>query len=154
MQPSPALGAPPEPATVEEAVLMATVRVGRRLRTRLPGDEFDFSSLALLKTTAHQGPIRLSSLAAALNLDASTVSRHVRALEDRGLLERTGDPEDGRASRVAVTAQGRRALEEGAERRRMLIGEVLADWDDSDRETLRTLLNRLSTAFSSQENPQ
>jgi DNA-binding MarR family transcriptional regulator len=151
MQPSPALGAPPEPATLEEAVLMATVRVGRRLRTRLPGDEFDFSSLALLKTAAHQGPIRLSSLASALNLDASTVSRHVRTLEDRGLLERDADPEDGRASRVAVTARGLRALEEGAERRRALIGEVLAGWDDADRETLRALLHRLSEAFTPQE---
>jgi DNA-binding MarR family transcriptional regulator len=151
MQPSPAVAAPPESATVEEALLMATVRVGRRLRTRLPGDEFEFSSLGLLKTVAYRGPIRLSSLAAALTLDASTVSRHVRALEDRGMLERTVDPEDGRASRIAVTAQGLRALEDGAERRRVLIGEVLADWDDPDREALRILLNRLSAAFASQE---
>jgi DNA-binding MarR family transcriptional regulator len=152
MQPSPDLGAPPEPATVEEAVLMATVRVGRQLRTRLPGDEFDFSSLALLKTAAHQGPLRLTALASALHLDASTVSRHVRSLEDRGLLERATDPEDGRASQVAVTESGRRALEEGAERRRALIGEVLAGWDDAERETLRVLLNRLSDAFNTQEN--
>lgn len=146
-------GAPatPEPSTVEEAVLTATVRVGKRLRTRLPGDELDFSSLALLKAAAQQGPMRLSALATALHLDASTVSRHVRALEDRGLLERTCDPDDGRASRVVVTPAGRRALEEGAERRRRLIGEVLADWDASDRETLRALLHRLSVAFTPQE---
>jgi DNA-binding MarR family transcriptional regulator len=67
------------------------------------------------------------------------------------MLERTVDPEDGRASRIAVTAQGLRALEDGAERRRVLIGEVLADWDDPDREALRILLNRLSAAFASQE---
>ena len=144
--------ATPPPATVEEAVLMATVRVGKQLRTRLPGDELDFSALALLKTTAHQGPLRVTALAAALQLDASTVSRHVRALEDRGFLARTTDPEDGRASRVAITPQGRRSLEAGAARRRQLIGEVLADWDDADRETLRTLLNRLSDAFTPQEN--
>jgi DNA-binding MarR family transcriptional regulator len=148
----PRAGAPLEPATVEEAVLMATVRVGKQLRTRLPDDEVDFSSLALLKMAAHQGPVRVTALATALHLDASTVSRHVKALEDRGLLERTNDPEDGRASRVAVTPQGRRCLEAGADRRRRLIGEVLADWDDADRETLRSLLNRLSDAFSNQEN--
>lgn len=153
MQPSAAVGVPVEPATFEEAVLTATMQVGKRLRQRLPGDEFDFASLALLKVTAVQGPVRLSSLASLLHLDASTVSRQVRALEDRGLLERTTDPDDGRASRVVVTAHGLRALAEGAERRRVLIGEVLADWDDADRETLRVLLHRLSESFSHQETP-
>jgi DNA-binding MarR family transcriptional regulator len=148
---SPLVGAPPEPATAEEAVMTATVRVGKRLRQRLPGDEFDFSSLALLKTVALDGPMRLSAVATALHLDASTVSRQVRSLEDRGLLERTTDPDDGRASRVTVTSQGLRSLEEGGARRRALIGEVLADWDDADRETLRALLHRLSVAFTTQE---
>lgn len=151
MQPSPGLGTPLEPATVEEAVLTATVRVGRRLRQRLPGDEFDFSSLALLKAAAAQGPVRLSSLAGTLQLDASTVSRQVRTLEDRGLLERTTDPDDGRASRVNITDRGLRALEDGAQRRRDLIGDVLADWDDADREHLRVLLHRLSESFLNQE---
>ena len=142
------------PATAEEAVMAATIRVGRRLRQHLPGDEVEFTSLALLKMVDHAGPIRLTALAAALDLDASTVSRQVRALEERGLIERTTDPDDGRASRLAVTDGGRRSLEDGARRRRELIGEVIADWSDEDRETLRVLLHRLADAFTPQENPQ
>lgn len=145
------VGAPAEPATAEEAVVNAMVRVGKRLRRRVPGDEIEFSSLALLKTIAADGPMRLTTVAAALHLDASTVSRHVRSLEDRGLLERATDPDDGRASQVAITAEGRRSLAEGAQRRRALVGEALADWSDEDRETLRVLLHRLSTAFINQE---
>ncbi|MGZ8742506.1 MAG: MarR family winged helix-turn-helix transcriptional regulator [Nocardioides sp.] len=153
MQPSPVAGTAPEPATAEEAVLTATVRVGKRLRQRLPGDEFDFSSMALLKTLATQGPMRLSALASVLHLDASTVSRQVRTLQDRGLVERTDDPDDGRASQIGISPHGLPALEDGGRRRRALIGHVMADWAESDRETLRVLLHRLSVDFTNEELP-
>ncbi|MGZ5416728.1 MAG: MarR family winged helix-turn-helix transcriptional regulator [Nocardioides sp.] len=153
MQPSPVAGTAPEPATAEEAMLTATVRVGKRLRQRLPGDEFDFSSMALLKTLATQGPMRLSALAFVLHLDASTVSRQVRTLQDRGLVERTDDPDDGRASQIGISPHGLRALEDGGRRRRALIGHVMADWAESDRETLRVLLHRLSVDFTNEELP-
>jgi DNA-binding MarR family transcriptional regulator len=145
---------PAVPATAEEAVMTATIRVGRRLRQRLPGDDVEFTALALLKMVAHAGPLRLTALAASLDLDTSTVSRQVRALEDRGLIERTTDPDDGRASRLAVTEAGRRSLFEGAQRRRELIGEIIADWSAEDRESLRLLLHRLADAFTPQENHQ
>ncbi len=144
MQNATTTGSLPEPATAEEAVMAAMVRVGKRLRHRVPGEEIDFATLPLLKTLHHNGPMRLSALAAALDLEASTVSRHARGLEDRGLLERTCDPDDGRASRVAVSAHGTECLEQGAARRRALIAEALADWSAEDRETLRVLLHRLA----------
>lgn len=134
----------PEPATAEEAVMSAMVRVGKRLRHRIPGEQIDFASLPLLKTLHHCGPMRLTTLAQALDLDASTVSRHARSLEDRGLLERTDDPDDKRASRVAVSTYGTECLQQGAARRRALIAEALADWSAEDREVLRVLLHRLA----------
>lgn len=138
------LGPVPEPATAEEAVLMTTIRVGRRMRQRLPGEELEFSLIALLKALAHRGALRLTDLAGVLDLDASTVSRHVRTLEDRGLVARTTDPDDGRATRIALTGEGRERLEAGASRRRALIAELLEDWTPEDRETLRRLLTRLA----------
>ena len=141
---SPADGAAPEPATAEEAVLMATIRIGRRMRQRLPGEELEFSLIALMKALAHRGALRLTDLAGVLDLDASTVSRHVRTLEERGLVTRTTDPDDGRATRLALTDEGRERLEAGASRRRALIAELLEDWSPDDRETLRRLLTRLA----------
>jgi DNA-binding MarR family transcriptional regulator len=131
-----------EPATAEDAVMVTLARLGRRMRQRLPGEELDFAAILLLKALL-PGPLRLSSLAAALDLDASTVSRQVRHLEDRGLLERTSDPDDGRASQVALSAEGRTRLEHGARRRRDFVGRLLEDWPETDREHLRTLLTRL-----------
>ena len=129
--------------------MVASARVGRRLRQRLPGDDLDFSSLILLKIVAHLGPMRVSALAAELDLDASTVSRHVRSLEDRDLLERTADPDDGRASQVGVSAHGMATIGASAARRRELIGSLLADWNDADRESLRRLLHQLSLSLES-----
>jgi len=131
-----------EPATAEEAVMVFLVRLGRRMRSRLPGEELDFSAILLLKALV-RGPLRLSSLATLLDLDASTVSRRVRHLEDRGLLERTGDPDDRRASRIALSEEGRIRLEAGGRRRRAFVAELLEEWPPDDREQLRLLLTRL-----------
>jgi DNA-binding MarR family transcriptional regulator len=143
-----------EPTTPEEEVMAAMVTVGRRLRQRLPGDEVDFSAIPLMKVLHHEGPTRLSVLAEHLELDASTVSRHAKHLEDRGMVQRACDPDDGRASRVALSEQGRRCLADGAARRRALIAEAMKDWSPADREQLQVLLTRLRTDLTSTPTPQ
>ena len=124
--------------------MVAMVRVVKLMKHRMPGDEIDFSAMPLLRTLQHNGPMRVSALAGALDLDASTVSRHAKGLEDRGLVERTEDPDDGRASRLAVSAHGASCLEKGAAVRRAHIAEAISDWPADDRETLRVLLHRLT----------
>ncbi len=141
------------PETAEDALLGLMMALGRRLRQRQPDDVLDYSAFPLLKLLAHQGPMRSSALAQALGLDASTVSRHVRQLEDRGLLERTGDPDDGRASRVAVSEQGRAGLAQGFETRRRLLASALHGWTDEERATLRSLLDRLATDLLTDSTP-
>ncbi len=144
MLPLPTTPAPSydDPATAEEAVLLTLARLGRRMRQRLPGEDLDFAAIVLMKALLRE-PLRLSALAGVLDLDASTVSRQVRQLEDRGLLERATDPDDGRASRVSLSPEGRRRLETGGRRRRELIAALLEDWPDADREQLHGLLTRL-----------
>jgi DNA-binding MarR family transcriptional regulator len=144
----------PAPETAEDALMSLMMALGRRVRQRQPGDEVDYSAFPMLKLLSHQGPMRLSALAAVIGLDASTVSRHARQLEDRGLLERTGDPDDGRASRIAVSAQGTACLAHSIETRRQLITHALDDWTDEERETLRTLLHRLVQTLLTQNEPQ
>ena len=79
-----------------------------------------------------------------LDVDASTVSRQVRHLEDRGLLERTSDPDDGRASRIALSERGPDPARGGrAPSPRAFVAQLLETWPDEDREQLRLLLNRL-----------
>ncbi|WP_432562367.1 MarR family winged helix-turn-helix transcriptional regulator [Kineococcus sp. SYSU DK003] len=98
---------------------------------------------APLAAVAELGHPRVSELAEHLRLDVSTVSRQVAHLRQRGLLEATPDPVDGRSQQLSLTAAG---LDELRRSRRALVEDItgrLADWDDADVETLAELLGRL-----------
>src|SRR4051794_23020979 len=149
---SPALREPlPLPDTAEDALMSLLMAFGRRMRQRQPGDALDYSAFPILKLLSHQGPMRLSAVAQVLGLDASTVSRHARQLEDRGVLERTGDPDDRRASRVAVSEHGNACLAQAFEARRHLITDALEGWTGEERDTLRLLLHRLVKSLMTQQ---
>lgn len=120
------------PTSPEESVYLFAAQLGRLLKKRQPGDELDIGSWPILHTLQRYGDLRLSDLAAKLQLDASTVSRHVKQLEDRRLVERTDDPDDRRAALVRATDSGTKALEQGRQRRRDQIARVLAHWPQSD----------------------
>jgi DNA-binding MarR family transcriptional regulator len=143
----------PAPETAEDALMSLMMALGRQMRHRQPGDVIDYSAFPILKLLTHQGPMRLSAVAQVLGLDASTVSRHARQLEDRGLLERTDDPDDRRASRVAVTEQGATCLAKGFETRRLLVADALGGWSDEERDTLRLLLHRLVQSLLTHPDP-
>jgi DNA-binding MarR family transcriptional regulator len=131
------------PRSPEESVLHALMSIGRLMRQRLAGDSMEPGTFFLLKGLASQDAMRVTELAAMANLDASTVSRHVQQLHRSGLIERSPDPDDGRAQRVALSPQGRALLHDGLGRRRALLGRSLEGWDPSDVETLDRLLARL-----------
>ncbi len=142
MQPKPLLNE--QPQSPEEAVIGLLMQAGRRLRTRHPEDQVDPSTFPLAKQLMCHEAMRLSDLAAAVELDASTVSRQVKQLEYRGIVERTPDPEDGRASLIRITPEGRQVMHDGIRRRFERIKSVLEPWDEHDRAQLQTLLTRLA----------
>ncbi len=139
-----------EPATAEDALVLLMMTVGRRFRARLDGDTVDPSQAALLHALTTRGALRLGDIADAMKLDASTVSRHVQQLGDRGFIERGPDPDDGRASLIALTDAGRAGLTSAFEQRRTVLAEALAGWSPDDREQLRLQLARLATALGEQ----
>ncbi|SES14135.1 DNA-binding transcriptional regulator, MarR family [Lentzea xinjiangensis] len=52
------------------------------------------------------GPVRQTELIAVLDSDSATITRMVQRLEKAGLVERTPDPRDGRATLVSSTPAG------------------------------------------------
>lgn len=70
----------------------------------------DFEVLVRLTDVA-DGRLRVSDLASALAWERSRLSHHLKRMEARGLICRDDCAEDGRGSFVAVTEQGRRAIE-------------------------------------------
>jgi DNA-binding MarR family transcriptional regulator len=88
--------------------------------------------------------MRLGDLAESMRLDASTVSRHVQQLGDRGLIRRDPDPADGRASIVDVTDDGRDALRLTFDQRREFVTEAMSTWSPDERDRLRDDILRLT----------
>jgi DNA-binding MarR family transcriptional regulator len=132
------------PQTPAEGVLHAFTRVGRRLKSKQPGDTIDHSAHLVMYMLRCNGALRLSDLAAKMELDASTASRHVRALEQVGLIRRSADPDDGRAFRVELTEAGAREWETSFKRRMELLSQAMNGWDDSDIETFEKLMTRFA----------
>ncbi|MHA6791959.1 MarR family winged helix-turn-helix transcriptional regulator [Pseudonocardia bannensis] len=146
----------PEDLDVADAVarqLGLLIRLIQR-SGRHPGqDGMDRASFQVLAHLATEGPQRASELAEAVCTDPSTVSRRVAALVKAGLLERRADPDDGRASLLAATSEGTRALELSRRRRAEVIASAMTDWPSQERRKLADLLGRFVTDFQHHEPP-
>jgi DNA-binding MarR family transcriptional regulator len=91
------------------------------------------------------GGCHLKDLAARCALDPSTVSRAVAALVRSGLVARTADPTDGRASVLTVTPRGRRTLDDFTRLADERLADALRAWSPEDIAVLAALLRRFAT---------
>jgi DNA-binding MarR family transcriptional regulator len=132
--------------TTGQRLAVALITVARRLKPRVDGRIDPASVYVLHHVEAHQ-PLRVSELAKCMDLDSSTVSRHIRNLEDEGYLSRADDPGDRRATRVALTDRGRAILEASRRERGALMDAATADWSQADREQLEMLMTRLADSI-------
>jgi DNA-binding MarR family transcriptional regulator len=137
------------PTSPEQAVLFLLMQAGRRLRTRLADDLVEPTCFPLIKELMGTEAMRVSDVAASIGLDTSTVSRQIKQLEGAGILERTTDPADGRASLVRLTDTGRSTMRAAFERRFQRLRAVLQHWSDDDRAQLQSLLTRLAADLAS-----
>lgn len=103
----------------------------------------------LLWVILRHGPQTVSSLAAHLSLDNSTVTRQVAVMEKALLLERHAHPEDGRSQLLTATPGGREKAETMRRARMERIARVVADWPDEERRELVRLLGHLNEDLSS-----
>jgi DNA-binding MarR family transcriptional regulator len=88
---------------------LVLVRLARALRHQ-GSTALTPSQLSALATLEELGPLRISALAAVESTGAPVATRVVASLEELHLLERTGDPDDKRASLVELTELGRQTL--------------------------------------------
>ncbi|MEV4175640.1 MarR family transcriptional regulator [Nonomuraea sp. NPDC049709] len=127
--------------------LVTTINRGKtheRL-TEAAGVRLDRPDVQILVHLLDAGePRRIGVIAENLQVESPHVTRHVAALEQRGLLERVRDPDDGRAWQIVLTEEGA----EVASRCRRVTTEwfegALADWSAADRAELSRLMSKLS----------
>ena len=119
------------------------MRLAAAHKAHVAGEGRDRAALVLLFPIHRMGPVRQGALADVMHADPSTVSRHVAALVDRGLVRRVADESDGRASRLVITDAGHTALQDLCAERESRLDSVTAAWDADDLATFTRLFARL-----------
>ena len=100
---------------------------------------------AIRKLTGHEGGVRSSELAHHLHIAPRSATEVVDALEAKGLVQRSPDPTDRRATLVALTSRGLDLMDE-VRRARGAESEKLFDrLSRTDRDHLSRILRRLIT---------
>lgn len=133
----------------EVALLLRLGEATRRATGTAEHRVLDRAAYVILRHLDSAGPLNVSALAARLNLDGSTVTRQVSAMQRDGLITRTPDPADGRGTVVTPTQAGLQRMAAVRAARTRLYGDMLADWTSDDRETLAEMLHRLNEALDS-----
>lgn len=94
------------------------------------------SATLVLVRLNREGPMRVTALAEAEGASQSGMTQLVQRLEQQGLVERSEDPDDGRACLVKVGEGGRQLWDERADIRKRRIATLLAGLSDDDQVTL------------------
>ncbi|MGW8377909.1 MarR family winged helix-turn-helix transcriptional regulator [Streptomyces sp. ODS28] len=91
-------------------VVLSLHRLLRALRRGGPAGQLPPTQLIVLAQLLELGPVRVGALAERTQCSQPTATAAVAELASAGLVERTADPLDGRATRVSLTEKGRRTL--------------------------------------------
>ena len=118
---------------------------------RRAGIDMDRASATLLKVVSKcDKPCRMQTIAEQLGIEAPSVTRTAQQLEAAGLLARTPDPEDGRASNLSVTSAGKSELAKLHKARRERLASATQTWTKQERAQLGSLLQRLADGIQNE----
>ena len=85
-------------------------RIARRIKQLYEEGETTFSETSVLSRLQREGVATPRELADDEHVRPQAIVAILNNLEERGLVERSGDPSDRRQVLVSITARGRRAL--------------------------------------------
>jgi DNA-binding MarR family transcriptional regulator len=114
-----------------------------RLLVRQLGGELSRTEIGLLSTLGG-GPQRITALAELEGLAQPTMTSMVKQLEQRGLVKRQRQADDGRVVLVNLTDTGSVALEEYRARARAVLGSYLTEIPDEQVEALAAATDALA----------
>jgi|ERR1022692_1597301 DNA-binding MarR family transcriptional regulator len=106
--------------------------------------DLSLTAVAALGSLDRRGGQRITTLATAEGVSQPSMTQLIQRLEQRGLVERTSDPSDGRVALVSLTAQGRAALAARRQRNAKRIAGLLADLPE---EGVRALADALAAVL-------
>lgn len=136
--------------------LLAVARNVNQVRTheslcKRAGVDIDRGGAALLYKLFVEGEnVRITELAERLAVDPPAVTRKVQQLERMGLLGRSADPTDARASRLRLTREGRVCIAKLLRAREEWLADRLEGWPEKDKKEFARLLTAFASAIASE----
>jgi DNA-binding MarR family transcriptional regulator len=118
------------------ALRLSVVRLNRRLRAQRADQTVTLTQLAALSTLKAHGPLTPGELAAYEKVQPPSMTRVLAALEERGLVDRSPHPSDGRQALVELTEAGRDLLDQEVRMREAWLSRRLAELTDEERAVL------------------
>jgi MarR family 2-MHQ and catechol resistance regulon transcriptional repressor len=119
--------------------------VSKQARENIASQGLGLSDFAVLEVLLHKGALPVNTIGAKVLLTSGSISVAVDRLEQRGLVERRADPEDGRTRLVHLTSQGRKLIECAFAQHACAMDKVAGRLSPSERAQLVTLLRKLGT---------
>ena len=113
--------------------------------------ELSAAQLSTLKMLLHDG-VRVGEIARNLGVKVPSATEQIIKLEKADLVRRDPDPDDSRAVRVVLTAEGRAAVDSANERRNAVIAKILVTLSDSERQALAAALPVIEKINSTVQN--
>ena len=116
------------------------LRHGVYLVRRLDADgELSSAQVSTLKMLL-EGGVRVGEIARNLGVRVPSATEQIIKLEKAGLARREADPDDSRAVRVVLTAEGRHAVEQANRRRNAMMAGILATLTEDEKRSLADAL--------------
>ncbi|PZF89641.1 MarR family transcriptional regulator [Micromonospora deserti] len=125
------------PAQLAPQLRDAITRLNRRVRQARPVGDLTVTQLSALTSLRLAGALTPRELADVERVQPPTMTKIVAKLEERGLVQRTPHPTDGRQVILAATEGGRAVLDQFERVRDEWLAHRLAELSDAERDTLR-----------------
>jgi DNA-binding MarR family transcriptional regulator len=129
------------------ALFVSVGLVRRSLRQRAVASDLSFPETAALARLDRGGPATSAELARQEQISPQSMGATLSALQDRGLIARSADPDDGRRVVLTMTESGRQALQDRRRARVEQLARGLTGFTPAELEQLQIaapLIERLA----------
>lgn len=78
-----------------------------------------------------------------VNIDHAAITRHLKQLEEKGMVIRQKDPKDQRFTNVRLTSTGKEQMAAYCKEKHRFISDILNGFSERERSTLLNMLTRI-----------
>lgn len=135
------------PGRVGLHYLAVAYRVRKVLDGHMVTSGLSLARAKVLQALEKEGSLRQASLAQELGLAQRSITQAVESLARDGLVERSPDPDDGRAKLVTITAEGAAALAASTEAGEQMLQRIFGALSQKQLAQLDRLLGVVDSAL-------